>query len=235
MEQPPQTSARKRIAHLLALALVASVSSGAAAVPLESVLQKMDQTAQEFRTAQANFTWTVFNQVINDVAEKESGKIYFRRTPHDTQMAAHIEQPDFREIVFSQGKIQIYQPKIETVDVIDASAHREEFETFLVLGFGSSGDSIKKSFTVKDAGEESVDGIRAQKLELTPTAEKIRQQFPKIVLWIDPERGLSVQQKLIEANGDYRLAKYSDIRMNQKLSDGVFRLKTTGKTKTVTH
>jgi outer membrane lipoprotein-sorting protein len=222
--------------RVLALAVASTVlAAPAAGATLESVLRKMDETAEQFRTAQASFAWTVYNQVINDVAEKESGKIYFRRTARDIQMVADIAQPDSRQIVFSQGKIQVYQPKTETVDVYDAGAHREEFETFLVLGFGSSGDSIKKSFTVKDAGEETVDGIRATKLELAPISEKIRQQFPQIILWIDSERGVSIEQKLVEANGDYRLAKYSDIRLNQKLSDRVFRLKTTGRTKIVSH
>jgi hypothetical protein len=40
-----------------------------------------------------------------------------------------------------------------------------------------------------------------------------------------------VQQQLFEPGGDYRLAKYSEIQINQKLPDNVFKLKTTGKTK----
>jgi hypothetical protein len=44
---------------------------------------------------------------------------------------------------------------------------------------------------------------------------------------------VSVQQQFLEPGGDYRLAKYSDIRLNQKLPDNVFKLKTTGKTRTV--
>ena len=236
MKPYPQRSAWSQGGRVLALAVAAmALAAPAGAATLESVLHKMDETAEHFRTAQASFTWTVYNQVIGEVAETESGKIYFRRTSRDTQMAADIAQPDSRQIVFFQGKIQVYQPKTETVDVYDAGAHREEFETFLVLGFGSSGDSIKKSFTVKPAGEEAVDGIQAAKLELAPISEKIRQQFPQIILWIDPERGVSVEQKLVEANGDYRLAKYSDIRLNQKLPDRVFRLKTTGRTKIVNH
>ena len=51
------------------------------------------------------------------------------------------------------------------------------------------------------------------------------------MLWIDPARVVSVQQQFFEPSGDYRLAKYSDIQINQKLPDSVFKLKTTGKTK----
>ena len=57
--------------------------------------------------------------------------------------------------------------------------------------------------------------------------------FARILLWIDPARGVSVQQQFFESSGDYRLAKYSNIELNQKLADGVFKLKTSGKTETV--
>ena len=60
----------------------------------------------------------------------------------------------------------------------------------------------------------------------------LEKQRPDL-LWIDPARGVSVQQQLVEPSGDYRLTKYSDIEVNQKIPDTVFKLKTTGRTKTV--
>jgi hypothetical protein len=42
-----------------------------------------------------------------------------------------------------------------------------------------------------------------------------------------------VQQQFFEPSGDYRLAKYSEIQMKQKLPEDVFKLKTTKKTKFV--
>jgi outer membrane lipoprotein-sorting protein len=202
---------------------------------LENLLSKLDETAAKFRTAQAKFTWIMFNSVINDVAETQNGTIYFRRTAKDTQMAAYIDQPDTKQVIFSEGKIKIYQPKTAVVDEYDASAHREEFETFLVLGFGSSGQDMRKSFDVTYGGDEKIDGMDTAKLELVPKSDKIKQHFTQIILWIDPQRGISVQQKLLEPNGDYRLAKYSDIQLNQKIPDKVFKLKTSDKTKVVTH
>jgi outer membrane lipoprotein-sorting protein len=153
----------------------------------------------------------------------------------DIQMAAEITQPDTKLLIFSGGKIQIYQPRIDQVDVYDAGSHREEFESFLVLGFGGGGHEMLKSFDVKYVGEEKIDAVDATKLDLTPKSEKVRLQFSHILLWIDPQKGISVQQQLFQASGDYRLAKYSDIQLNQKIPDSVFKLKTSGKTKTVSH
>jgi hypothetical protein len=60
----------------------------------------------------------------------------------------------------------------------------------------------------------------------------LRNNIARILLWIDPDRGISVQQQLFEPGGDYRLAKYSEIKINQnKFPEDVFKLKTTGRTK----
>jgi outer membrane lipoprotein-sorting protein len=87
---------------------------------------------------------------------------------------------------------------------------------------------------VKYLGDETVLGTNCAKLELIPKSAKIRNTFARILLWIDPAKGISVQQQFFEPSGDYRLAKYSDIQLNQKIPDSVFKLKTTGKTKVVT-
>jgi outer membrane lipoprotein-sorting protein len=80
---------------------------------------------------------------------------------------------------------------------------------------------------------ETVGGIAADKLELIPKSERFRSNIARILLWIDPARGISVQQQFFEPSGDYRLAKYSEIQMRQKLPEDVFKLKTTKKTKFV--
>jgi outer membrane lipoprotein-sorting protein len=221
---------RLLLAAMLVLPALAASDAG-----LEKIMSRMDETAAKFRTAEANFTWTTFNSVVNEESGRQTGKIYFQRNGNETEMAADIDPPDAQQVIFSQGKIQLYKSRIETVDVYDASAHREEFETFLVLGFGSSGDEMRKTFDITYGGEEKIDGTDTVRLELVPKADKIKEHFPKVILWINPQTGISVQQKLMETDGDYRLAKYSDIQLGQKIPAKVFQLKTSGKTKIVTH
>ncbi|MGA7944108.1 MAG: hypothetical protein WB991_03500, partial [Candidatus Sulfotelmatobacter sp.] len=80
---------------------------------------------------------------------------------------------------------------------------------------------------------ETVANIPTAKLQLIPKSEKIRSNFPQIILWIDLSRGISIQQKFMQGQGDDRLAKYSAVNLHAKISNDVFRLKTTGKTKFV--
>jgi len=203
--------------------------------PLESVLHTMDQTAATFRSAQADFVWTTYNAVIKEVDGTDKGKIYFRRSGKEIEMAADMAPPDEQQIVFSGGKIKVYRAQTKQVNVYDAGAHREEFETLLVLGFGSSGSDMRKSFEVKYLGTEKIGDAETARLQLTPTAPKVQQQFPRIDLWIDMQRGLSLRQQLWQTNGDYRVADYSNIQLNKKIADNVFKLRTSSDTTVVNH
>jgi len=199
---------------------------------LEKVLRRMDQTAANFHTAQADLIWTTYNSVAEQNLT-DKGKIYFRRSGKDIEMAAELLPPSARQIVFANGKVQVYTPGTGQVDVYDASAHRDEVETFLVLGFGSSGADLRKSFELSYGGKENI-GVETDELELVPLSASIKSRFPKIDLWIDPQ-GISRRQKLFQEGGDYRLADYSNPKLNDKLPKNVFKLKTSGSTKTVTH
>ena len=197
--------------------------------PLDRVLHSMDENAAKFRTAQADFVWKTYNSVVGDITETDKGKIYFRRSGSNLQMSARFTEPPSKQVVFTGGTVQILQPGGQ-VDEYDTAAHREEVETFLVLGFGSGGHDLRKSFDLKDLGQEKIDNIETEKLELVPKAANVRTHVPKVVLWIDPARGLSVQQQIFEQSGDYRLAEYSSIELNQKVPDNVFKLKGGAKT-----
>ncbi len=213
------------------LALAQSPGDPAPNPALERVLGQMDGAAAKFRTTEASVAWDQYQKVV-DEHETQKGKVYFRRASNEIQMAADISDPDQKYVLFSDSKVQVYQPKIEQVTVYTTGKNREEIESFLVLGFGGRGHDLLKSFDVKSLGDEKVDGADTAKLDLVPRAANVRNNIEHIVLWIDPARGISVQQQFFfGSSGDYRLAKYSDIKLNEKIPDGVFKLKTTGKTK----
>jgi outer membrane lipoprotein-sorting protein len=199
---------------------------------LQRVVAQMDRTAANFHTTQAKFVWTQYTAVVSDITDTQKGTVYFRRAGKQVEMAADInDPPPPKYVLFTGSKAQVYQPKIDQVTQYDTGKDRAAFESFLVLGFGGSGQDMLKSFDVSYLGTENVDGVDTAKLELVPKSEKARNTFNRIWLWIDPSRGVSVRQKLFAPDGDYRLADYSDIKLNEKISDNVFKLKTTSKTK----
>lgn len=210
-----------------------AASASKQSASLEKVLNQMDATAAHFRTTEASFVWDQYQKVVNET-DTQKGKVYFRRADKETQMMADISEPDQKYVLYSDGKIQVYQPRIDQITVYAPGKNRADVESFLVLGFGGGGHDLLKSFDVEYEGSENVNGVDTAKLNLVPKSTRVRNMFDHIVLWVDPSRGVSLQQQVFEPSGDYRLAKYSEIQLNQKLPDTAFKLKTTNKTKTVT-
>ena len=196
---------------------------------LDRALSEMDSAAKTFRTAEAAFSTDHYTKVV-DETETQKGKVYFQRRDKDVEMAADIAEPDKQYAIYSNGKAQVYSPKLDQVNVYNADKNRAQVEAFLLLGFGGGGHELLSSYEVKYLGSESVGGVNASKLELVPKSQQMRNNIERILMWIDPARAISVQLQLFFPGGDYRLTKYSDIRINQKLPDGAFKLKTTPKT-----
>jgi outer membrane lipoprotein-sorting protein len=221
----------------------AQLEKPADSLALESVLKTMDTAAANFHTTQAEFEWDSYEKVINEVDEIQTGTIYFRRSGKDIEMMADVKMagPDLKNlkqerknVLYSGGKISIYQPKIEQVTVYDLGKNKVDLESYVVLGFGGSGHDLTKSFDVTYVGPETIDGAATAQLQLIPKSEKVRNNYNKILLWIDLDRGISLQQQFFSPQGDYRLTKYTSIQLNEKkIPDDVFKLKTNGKTKTI--
>ena len=210
-----------------------AASNASSVSSLENVLTQMDSAAAQFRNAEADFVWDQFQKVVNET-DTQKGKVYYRRTGKgETQMSANIQSPDEKYVLFADGKVRLYQPKIEQVNEYDAGKNRDQFQSFLVLGFGGRGHDLLKQFDVKLDGNEDVDGVKTAKLELLPKAPNVRNMFNPIVIWIDPARGISLKQQFFEPSGDYRIAHYTNIKLNTKVPDDVFKLHTSGKVKTV--
>jgi outer membrane lipoprotein-sorting protein len=203
-------------------------------ITLDSVLKRMDETAAAFHTTQAQFEWDRYEKVIDEVDDVQSGTIYYRRVGKDVEMMADMSKPDRKYVLFKEGKIKMYLPKVDQVTVWDLGKSSSDFESYLVLGFGGSGQDLVKEFDVSFLGSQPVDGVGTAELQLVPKSQEFRNNIAKILLWIDLDRGVSVQQQFFEPQGDYRLAKYSSIQVNgKKIPDDVFKLKTTSKTQTI--
>lgn len=214
---------------MAALTIAPAVSAQSDSASLERVLTSMDNAAKGFRTAEANFTFDQYTKLVND-HDFQTGKLYFRRQGSNVEMAADFSEPK-QYALYANGIAQLYNPKTDTVNQYKAEKSRTQVDAMLLLGFGGGGHSLLSNFDVAYAGTENVNGVNASKLELTPKSKEMLNNISKIVLWIDPVRGISVQQQMQFPGGDYRMAKYTDIQIKQKIPDDVFKLKTTGKTK----
>ena len=196
---------------------------------LKTLLAQMNSAAKTFKTAQADFQWDSFQRVVNET-EVQKGQMFLRRTSKGMDAALRVTSPDLKQVVFKDCILSFYQIKIDQVTKRNACENRADVESFMSLGFGASGDDLEKKYQVTMEGWETLQGVKTAKLSLLPKEEKLKGSLSKITLWVDPSRSLAIQQHFLEPSGDYRLAKYANIKVNGKVPDDAFKLKTTSKT-----
>ena len=188
---------------------------------LESVLDRMDAGARDFRTLTASVEHIKYTDVVKDISS-ESGQMWLQKK--DEKMRIEFAKPDPRTILRSGNSLAIYNPKINRVEEYDLGKDRALVDQYVRLGFGTRSEDLKKSFTVAFSGEHELDGKRALLLELTPKTEQVRAQISKIEMWVDESAWLPLQQKFFEAgSADYFIFRYSDIKKNLKIEESRFK------------
>lgn len=210
-----------------------AAAPSAASGDLAMVLAKMNQSSTKFKSAEGDFEFQSYQKLTDDT-DTQKGRIYFRRKDKSVDAAFDIGGPAPKQVVYKEGKLQIFEKKINQVTERNVGKNKSDVEAFLSLGFGASGDELQRDYGVKMDGWETVDGVKTAKLDLAPRKEKVQQTYNKIILWIDPERDVLLKQQFFEHSGDYRVAHYTNMKLNEKIPDDVFRLKTNGNTKKIT-
>jgi outer membrane lipoprotein-sorting protein len=187
---------------------------------LENILKQMDVQAAGFQSLTADLERTKVTVVVNDKST-ESGQIIVRR---DDKMRIEVTQPDARTILRDGDNFYIYNPKIHRVEEYNLGKKKSVVDQFLLLGFGTSGSSLKESYTVTLQGEDALDNRKVLLLELLPKTEEVRKQLSKIQLWLDESTWLPVQQKFFETeSGDYFIIRYRNINRNVRIPDNEFK------------
>jgi outer membrane lipoprotein carrier protein len=188
---------------------------------LDDVVRQMDREQDQFQSLTASIERTKVTVVVND-RSMESGKIEIRR---DGKMRIELFYPDQKTVLRDGDHIYIYTPKIRRVEDYDVGKHRDLLDQLLLLGFGTSGENLKKNYLITLQGEETLNGQqKAVRLELTPRADEVRKQISKIDLWLNEGNWLPAQQQFYETgSGDYSIIRYLNVARNVPISDARFR------------
>lgn len=225
---------------LLSVVVFGSLGMARAQAPtgteLNKVLAQMDAAAAKFHSAKANFQWDQFERVVS-ATDTQTGVIYFMRSAKGLQMAADVKtydgKPAKKTVVFQDGVLQLYQPEINQLTVIHAGDKKNQFESYLALGFGGSGSDLEKSWNITYQGKETIDGVETAKLDLISKVASDRNTVSHVTIWIDPIRSISLKQIMYQPSGDLRTAYYRDIAYNKRISSSMFKIKTDAKTQVV--
>jgi outer membrane lipoprotein-sorting protein len=180
----------------------------------------MDREQSQFQSLTGNIERTKVTVIVND-RSTEAGQIEVRR---DGKMRIDLTSPDQKTILRDGDHIYVYTPKIRRVEEYDLGKHRDLIDQLLLLGFSTSGESLKKSYVITLQGEEALEGQRVVRLELTPHSDDVRKQISKIDLWLNEASWVPAQQRFYETgSGDYSIIRYLNVARNVRISDARFR------------
>jgi outer membrane lipoprotein-sorting protein len=149
-------------------------------------------------------------------------------------MAAHIAEHNGRPVpkiyTYTGGVFKLFE---SAIDQVTTFAKASKFESYLMLGFGASGKDLADKWEIKYLGSEMLDGVKTEKLELVAKDPAVRKNIPKVTVWMDVERGISLKQVFDEGPGQSRISVYFNIKVNRPLPADAFSFKTDAKTQYV--
>ena len=209
---------------LIALGCLLSAASAETA-SLDVVLARMDEAAATWAGMKANVRWVRYVSLVDDRRE-ESGRIAVRESKTgNVQMLLAFTEPSAQFISVREAKVEIYKPKIRTVEEYDLRDSRDRLENALLLGFGTAGSYLAEHYEVVLAGEETVEGQPAVRLDLTPRNPDGEINNSRIEMWVSTELWQPVQQKVYDRNpADFRLFTYWEIETNPNFKAADFKL-----------
>jgi outer membrane lipoprotein-sorting protein len=189
----------------------------------DAVLVRIDKAGAAFRSMSAKLRRVQHTAVMND-DNVDSGTVLLKRgRRRDLRMLIDLTDPDRKMVAFSDHTVEIYYPKMQTVEEIDVSKFKELLEQFFLLGFGTSRAELQASYKLRLVGPDTVAGQKCDVLELIPKSKEVLQHLLKLEMCV-VENGYPVQQKFYLPGGDYQLATYSDMKINPDPPDSELKL-----------
>lgn len=220
---------------MFAAALIVGITSARtafAADDLQGVLRKLDAAAQKFHTTSADFEFdSITTEPIED-KDVQTGIEYFERSGNSYRMGVHIKDDNGhaapKTIVSAGGTIKLYEQLPNQVTTLTKFS---QYQSWFMLGFGAGGKELQQKWDIKYLGTEKIDGVTTDKLEMVAKDPTIRRNVPKVTLWMDADRGVSLKQVFDQGQGQTRVCHYTNIKVNQALPGDAFTLPTNKQTR----
>jgi outer membrane lipoprotein-sorting protein len=197
----------KRASLIFALA-----ASLAPADSLDGVLKRMDQAALQFRALSANLRETVRTEVIDDTSVNEGTVRMIKNGKDKFALLAQFTGRDPLTLHLSGHQAEIYYPKANTEEVYDTRKAVKSVDQYLFVGFGTSVAELKKAYSVALGAEETLDGVKTTRIDLTPLSDEAKKIFRKIQLWFPDGKFYPMQEKIFTGDG-YKLFQYSNAKI----------------------
>lgn len=187
------------------------------AEPVNAILARMDRAAPQFHALTADVTMNTYTAIIEDTTI-EHGKLRMQRNGDRIRAILDFSnQPDPKVIAVSGQVVEIYYPNVKLVQEYNFGKKTDVLNQYLLLGFGSSGTELARSYSITGGGTAEVAGRQTTELVLVPKDPKVRERLKEVDMWVPNGASYPVQQKFIQATGDFRQTTYTNVTLNPAL------------------
>lgn len=221
------------------LTILAGIGGLALTVPcggadtLDDVLNRMDAAAKQFKSYSATVKRLDHDKVL-DTDDMIDGKFFLKRGKNGVVGNMDFtEGPDHYVIHLDGGMVEKYLPKVPVVQVFDIKKYARTMDETMLLGFAVTRQEMESDYSIKLAGTDTIDGMPSAHLVLTPKSAEGQKYVKTVELWIPEGKSNPIRQKGTEPSGNYRIATYSDVKLNPPLPDSAFELNVPAGTKRV--
>lgn len=194
---------------------------GLSGATLESSLAKLNANSTSFVGMTASIKRVQHTAIINDDA-REAGRMSMKRSKGKVAVLINFTEPEPKAFSYRDKRVEVYLPKINTLQIYDTGKFDAALTQGLLIGFGTSSKELTSTYDVKWMGDEKL----GAHLELTPKQAATREHIKKIEMWLDAGDGYPRQVKIHQPSNDYMLIQYSDLQMSPSLTDEQMRVKT---------
>lgn len=214
-------------AAVFALALLPSC--GAMAAPeddLKGVLDRLNVAAANFRSASADLEYDDITTTPIEDKDVFKGVVYYDRKGTAFRMGVHFKQhnkkPSSKAYTFVDGVFKVHESGTGQVTTYTNAG---KFESYLRLGFGASGNDLQDKWEIQQTGWETIGGVKTAVLDLVARDPEIRKNLPKVTIWVDPDRAVSLKQVFYKSAGSSMICTYSNFKLNAPLPGEAFTFK----------
>lgn len=182
----------------------------------------MDDAAAQLKTVSSRLSYTTVTVLVND-RSTQTGELFFRKGK-SLEVMVRFLKPDLKVILFKHNRAEIYNPKVNQIQEYDLERHADVLQQFLLLGFGAPISELQGSYRMKYLGQKQLNNQTTEAIELTPVQKAVAAQLTRVDLWVSEQSWLPVQQEFFEPSGDYLIAAYSEMRVNERLKRSDFEI-----------
>jgi outer membrane lipoprotein-sorting protein len=197
--------------------LAAGVSAAGDAGATNSALKQVSKATKDVLGIVAEVE---YSEIVGKRSIDGSGKLYVNFAG---LVRAEIGGDNPRTVLFSPPYLYVHRKEDEVVDFYDVTSNPHRLGQYILLGFVPAGNAMKKRFNVELVETGTLDGSPVLNFLMTPKLKEVARAIARIQLWVDPENGLPLQQKIFHAASDTRLEiRYRSMTRDDELPASLF-------------